>query len=381
MSQTTPMSSASTTPSSSRHGYVRSERVVRREIEGVTLRYCSVVDPILDALAADAAADILSQESHFANIAQRRREARLWERNPGAAYPQVADSNDGFSAVWGDPQTRQRFQEHLGSAAYEAWLALVPHASSLAYLTDPLSAAHVSGDDGTFTDIDETLRTWWMACTDARGIRSRAIVMAHVLERYLSANVNIHTWTSLACGTALPVIRASRDLGISPQMTLIDFDPTALAYAVQLGEQYCFAGEMTGVVGNIFDGTLLRSQPKSQIVDCMGIFEYIGDELNHHLGAHGMCVDPSSFLREAYDLLESGGMLIFGQMLDTRPNPDFTLGVVGWPFIEMRSIDEVLRIVSDAGIGLGQCQVYLPDDGVYAVYAVEKPRSSETDGS
>jgi hypothetical protein len=76
-------------------------------------------------------------------------------------------------------------------------------------------------------------------------------------------------------------------------------------------------------------------------------------------------------------MLQPGGELVFGQMRDDRPLPDFTMGVLGWPYIVMRSPAEVMQIVQDAGIETRSAQLYVPDDGVYTVCSITKPTGHE----
>lgn len=63
-------------------------------------------------------------------------------------------------------------------------------------------------------------------------------------------------------------------------------------------------------------------------------------------------------------------------MLPTHPQLGFTLNVIQWPHIQPRSVEEVGSLIDDAGLD-GERSVYLPDDGVYAVYVVRKPEPSE----
>jgi len=98
----------------------------------------------------------------------------------------------------------------------------------------------------------------------------------------------------------------------------------------------------------------------------MGIFEYTGGNSKR---------DPVSFLKSGYDMLYPGGRLIFGQMLDTRPNPDFTMGIIGWPYVQMRSPAEIMEIVVKAGISPKEVKMYFPTDGVYTVVSIDKPKA------
>ena len=107
---------------------------------------------------------------------------------------------------------------------------------------------------------------------------------------------------------------------------------------------------------------------RPMIVDAMGVFEYTGSRLT---------VDSSEFLAALYDILAPGGRLLIGQMRSDRPNPDFTLGVVAWPYIELRNPNEFMAVVRDAGIPPDRAELFLPTDGVNSILAIDKPRAHE----
>jgi hypothetical protein len=79
-----------------------------------------------------------------------------------------------------------------------------------------------------------------------------------------------------------------------------------------------------------------------------------------------------TFLRNAFDCVRPGGVLVVGNMLDSHPELGLTINVIQWPHIQPRSIDEMLGIFATAGLA-GHVDVHLPVDGVYAVYAIHKP--------
>jgi len=78
-----------------------------------------------------------------------------------------------------------------------------------------------------------------------------------------------------------------------------------------------------------------------------------------------------TFIRNAFECVKPGGVLITGNMLDSHPQLGFTMDVVQWPHIQPRSVAEMLAIFESAGLH-GHIDVYLPTDGVYAVYAIRK---------
>ncbi|MGH7238343.1 MAG: hypothetical protein ACREGF_07450, partial [Candidatus Saccharimonadales bacterium] len=238
----------------------------------------------------------------------------------------------------------------------------------------------------TITDIkgeefllDDTARRWLINGTDARAIRNRGTVLAELVKGFIE-DKNCPDlrpkWMSVACGTALPSMKAAIHAGITPDLALVDISQTAMAATEELAAEIGYTGSITKHFKNIFkskDMAELRdflgsNGDRPQIIDLMGIFEYVGKHIR---------ANPVNFLRANYDMLRPGGQLIFGQMRDDRPCQDFTMGVIGWPFIVMRSPKQVLEIVDKAGIPTISAKLYLPEDGVYTICSIQKPDGHE----
>ena len=345
----------------------------------------TVSDPYVERYEPEVRAEVAAAEHKISEYARQRREAGMWERAPGKAY--VDDSNEQTEKkVWGDPvSTNIHFGFTLQSPGLRVWREeLIPSATALACLADPdLSTTVTSPKTGEQYEIDEESRKWWALCTDAVAIRSRATVMAELVKEFANGQtgeygekVQTFNWMSIACGTALPTMKAAVHSEIQPSVTLIDYDRTAMAATEQLAAEIGFEGDITKRPMNIFSPDKMAKLKHEleakgelpELVDMMGIFEYTGNNLG---------VDPVPFLRSGYDLVAPGGTLIFGQMRDDRPVEDFTMGVVGWPYVEQRSPKELMSMITDAGIDPKSVRMFMPSDGVYTVVAIDKPEASQ----
>jgi hypothetical protein len=115
-------------------------------------------------------------------------------------------------------------------------------------------------------------------------------------------------------------------------------------------------------------------------VEILGLFEYLKPEDWHYryqkvfIKGKKKLAGAKSFLAAAFSYVAPGGSLILGNMLNSHPHLDFTLHVVEWPHIQPRSIDEVVEIIQGSGIGSNEygLDIYVPDDGVYAVYVLHR---------
>ena len=107
------------------------------------------------------------------------------------------------------------------------------------------------------------------------------------------------------------------------------------------------------------------------VVEMMGFFEYLPDEPRHV----GSLTIPSAgqFLATAISLAAPGGLVVFGNMLTTHPQLVFTLKVVQWPYIQPRSLADLVALLERVGVEPDNATIYTPDDGVYAVVAIRVP--------
>lgn len=345
-----------------------------------------VSDPYVEEYNFVDVAEVKQIELDVNQAAQTRRLQGLWERRQGTVY---FDENgkEQEKRGWGDPVSRSNFFNNiLKSPAINAWRSKIPSANALADLSDPKSKTQVTDNRGNIVEMDETAHKWLTLCTDAVAIRSRGSIMASVVKQFIdketltsgSQDTQSLKWMSIACGTALPAMKAALHADIQPEMLLVDLDSKALQATRDLASEIGFEGEMSQRSDvNIFvpeEMAKLREElgengDRPMLIDLMGIFEYTGNNLG---------VDPVQFLRSVYDMLHPGGRLVFGQMRDDRPVADFTMGVVSWPYVEMRSPKEFMEIIEAAGIPVKATTLYLPTDNVYTVGVIDKPLDPES---
>ena len=283
----------------------------------------------------------------------------------------------------------------------ENWLELIPTASALDLLYDPSIEQLTNGKP-----VSPAVRDWACNILDAHGIRSRGEIVQDILSRHAIDQASPGTaeqqWVSLACGAAQPVCHALRHIkesgGTMPRVTLVDLDRSALsaakAYAQEMEvDQFTDVRCMNilraqGVALPAVDAQMnvaaraLRRQVGLEAaaydaVDAVGILEYVPEVLSDE-SPTALQVNAATFLANAAQLVKPGGLLLVGNMRDTHPQLGFTLNVVQWPHIQPRSIETMQRIVGVAGLGDWQVDVYCPNDGVYALYAMRRPKVGGT---
>lgn len=283
----------------------------------------------------------------------------------------------------------------------ENWLELIPTAAALALLYDPNTKQLANGKP-----VSPAVRDWACNILDAHGIRSRGEIVQAILARHVidqaSLGATEQQWVSLACGAAQPVCHALRHIKESgnptPRVTLVDLDRSALSAAQTYAQemkvrQFTDVCRMNilhpqGVVMPAVDAQTnvaaraLRRQVGLEgaaydAVDAVGILEYVPEVLSDE-SPTALQVNTATFLANAAQLVKPGGLLLVGNMRDTHPQLGFTLNVVQWPHIQPRSIETMQRIAGAAGLGDWRVDVYCPDDGVYALYAMRRPKVGGT---
>jgi cyclopropane fatty-acyl-phospholipid synthase-like methyltransferase len=170
-----------------------------------------------------------------------------------------------------------------------------------------------------------------------------------------------------------------------PELTLVDFDTHNLRLAKKRVVSMGLKGtvntawrdltseksfESVPYIKGLFSWFVLRKTPlflnrrlplnSYDRVECTGFMEYLPKE------------KAARFVSNAFELLKSTGTFITSNIRDTHSQRAFTEGVVQWPFIQFRSVDEVVEIIESSKIKVNAIDVYLPDDEVYAVYVMRK---------
>jgi SAM-dependent methyltransferase len=232
----------------------------------------------------------------------------------------------------------------------------------------------------TFVDtpIDPESRLFYQGSMDARAVRTRA---ATATDEVIDHFKNVVPGTklksaSLACGAAGPVKDLVKTMeqqkGVEfDEVILVDKDPMALASAAALTEDVkdkirlehrdLLADPLTSYI-----------EPKSvDVVDLLGLFEYIPNDERRGAWA-------AALLQNVKEIVKPGGVIVFGNMLDERPQQKFFTDVVNWPRLYQRKVQDVLDVIEQAGFDLSDVRVRIPaKEGVYAVYTIAIPEEGK----
>ena len=340
------------------------------ELRPGSARSIDVHDPYSALETPEAVEIVINEEQYFNEICQEAREAGLWERAPGIAYPVEGEKNRSTS---GYVPAMQKFfgDKH---PIFQDWATKsAPSAFALAAISNPIAGQPVLDKEGhRIGELDSDTARWFRVATDGVAIRTRAAVLGLLVNEALESDKTLTEgrWMSIACGTAVPTLQVARLAGIKPELTLVDFNTSVMDATTDIANALGIGNGFNKEAGNVFDQSFMESSLEggAKIIDLMGIFEYLGPQLERL----GIDTKANEFMKWNYDLLAKGGRMVLGQMLTNRPRPDFTMGTIGWPFIVTRYLEEIMETVVDAGIDPKNTHVTIPNPGVYAVVAIDK---------
>jgi hypothetical protein len=237
---------------------------------------------------------------------------------------------------------------------------------------------------------------------DARGVRTRAYTATELVVENFSGPEHDGrkdiVSASLACGAAGPVFDFSEPLQRNGKdistFHLFDQDPMALASASAIAEGKGISDKVNIILGDLLTDDLTEhiEEGSVDVVDLLGLFEYIPSDIKikdlfemggveRELTAEEQDMSAAAYiLAQAKKLIRPGGEIIFGNMLNERPQQKFFDKVVGWPPLKQRSVTEVLEIVQEAGFDLDNVSARIPSrEGVYAVYAIKVPEGESSE--
>jgi SAM-dependent methyltransferase len=230
------------------------------------------------------------------------------------------------------------------------------------------------------TPIDDISRLFYQGSMDGRAIRSRAYrATGMALEHFSDEDGGIYRdglrCASFACGAAGPVSllvdEMQRRGAQFDKVYFLDKDPMALAGAYETAHA---AGITENDVVEILLCDLLKDDFTKDIesgtldvADLLGLVEYLPDKY-----AIGL-------LAKVKTLMKPGGIILWANMLDHRPQQVMFKKVVKWPPLQQRSITQSLDLMGKAGFALDDISVSISArDGVYANYAIQIPARANT---
>ena len=268
------------------------------------------------------------------------------------------------------------------SPMFEEWLDTAALATTVDTLYDPENTRLKSGNK-----LDPFFVRFLKNLGDCIGVRARS----YVLTSLMSENVDEKEhWLSLACGNALPVLRAAEKAKVKPSITLVDFNFDNLRHARKIAKE---RGQNDLISGHMFrDLTYKKGFDKPQYVRTVlasllyrkrPVINFDGIKMNYYdrIESCGFVeyLPPEKaalYMQRVFELLAPGGVFIFDSYDTEHPQRNFTEGVIQWPLVKFRSQKETLDIIKSSGVPImdNVVDVYPVPNRVCTVYRIRKAK-------
>jgi len=246
---------------------------------------------------------------------------------------------------------------------FRSWSGYIPGGHATYYVYQPRHGKMANGKR-----LDPITNGLFRHCLEGVGMRTRAYILSWLVQQWAEAQQVPVRWLSIGCGSGQPTFDASKrlpfDLRMASKLVLVDRDQDVLDFArtlhVEQDHELPFCEYHTLDFLESGSTELLSADGQYQIIDALGVLEYLDY--------------PKSvqFIRQCYELLDQNGILVFSNMDEDRPDYDINQRVIGWPRLNLRSPDELLRVIDDAGVPRHAATLAHAEDGVNNVIQLRK---------
>lgn len=188
------------------------------------------------------------------------------------------------------------------------------------------------GEGGTL--VSRIADGFWLHIRNAQAARNRLIIAKRELARAVTALQPLGRPVrilSLAAGTTQGVLEVIAETNIPAEILLIDQDPSALAHANELARAHGIGASLVTRLGSVafFDRLLGRFEP--DIVEMMGLTDYLRDAL------------AVALFKKIFRTLKSGGVFF---TCHVHPNKEafFLSQVVNWRMLyrSKKQLEDIL---------------------------------------
>jgi hypothetical protein len=303
----------------------------------------------------------------------------MLEANPswGATHLGLEKNGEVPGKLYIDPRNIPAMELYYENG-WETQMYEWGHQMMQAIALEPLQNLGKGGQFLKMGHLDRRTLQRFMYMPDGIGLRSRQHIYADLLlQRAKQVNEDTLNIVSLGSGASVPNIEASqkieRETGKRVNWNLFDLDPNALYHASAMTSKaglllssFAFGPVSTdpdspGFKGRSYIEARHIENESLDAVDALGLWEYL--EFNQ----------AKMFIKMMYPKLKPGASMIVSNMRKKRPHPLYNKKAVGWPEVIMRSDEDLLEIVKEAGFDTEQVCLTTPKDGVYAVMEIRKP--------
>lgn len=207
---------------------------------------------------------------------------------------------------------------------------------------------------------NDLVAMYWVGMMNAQAVRNRLKIVTREVEaalrgfEYSGKRVDI---LSIAAGSARSVLEAMKKVDtVDSRAVLVDISRDALSHSMQVAEQLGVMDRCSTRRGNIFGMESIKEMPYPDIVEMVGLLDYLDDETIIEL------------FKKIREWLPEGGVFLTGHI---RPNPEqhFLKWVINWE-MRYRDAHDLHRLLSTAGFE--DRRIILEPHGIHMVAVCRK---------
>lgn len=210
--------------------------------------------------------------------------------------------------------------------------------------------------------IDSIFTHFWESnVINAHALRNRLKLVKKELKKIIMEKKNDQKIRilSLASGSAragIEVLAELRDLNIEARF--VDISRDALGYSKDLAGEYRVAGKITWVRGDVRDVERFCNNWQPDIVEAVGLFDYLDDD------------EAVRLIAKVYKALSSNGSLIISNVIE-NPEMRFVKEIVDWDMV-YRDPDQLGELLIKGGFYAYSYRIIIEPIGIHAVSIAHK---------
>jgi hypothetical protein len=320
---------------------------------------------------------------------------KAWLDQSKRAHALLVLSNPGFARLGGHATSDALHRAMFPGGKSAADLLQRKHRKEPAKAED-ITARVAAFLDTPFAEDGEdrfglTSRDYLAAVPDSKGIPKREALTMRVTSDHAKTIPDVASGkrglviASEACGAGnmlCKLVPYLQEQGISvDRFDALDHDPVALAVLRAHAEGSGIGDLVNPIWFNIIKNDSSQITKEADIKEALGLFEYlqllikIEEIAKTSLGPLGSKLPgynlAHDFMRSLATDMKPGSMIIFGNMVESRPHQTMFNQV--WPKLEQRSPEKVVEFLLSVGFPRECINVDMSDDGLYAVYSIVIP--------
>lgn len=172
--------------------------------------------------------------------------------------------------------------------------------------------------------------------------------------------IRVYAFGGGTCRSFINVLARLKREGIAPQVriTNVDLDQSAHRAGQTLAREHGYVSEFEWLQGSVLDARNFSEANKVDIVEIIGLLEYLDDEA------------AVAVLAQAYTILNAGALLVAANV---RPTNEATFyRKIGWPPMYYRTPEKMSQLLEQAGFESGAIEIKVEPVCLHSICLVRR---------